>query len=55
MEMKEKHSLDSITKLTISGLFKTLDFSSSFIKVLLIVLLILPSIWHRLNEIGVRG
>ena len=50
-----KNISPSITTSTISELFKTLDFSSSLINVLLVVLLILPSIWHRLSGISVRG
>ena len=45
----------TITTSNIFGLFKTLDFSNSFINVVLVVLLILPSIWHRLIGIGFRG
>ena len=45
----KKHS-STITTSTISGLFETPDFSSSSINVLLVVLSILPSIWHRLRS-----
>ena len=45
----------TITTSNIFGLSKTLDFSNSFINVVLVVLLILPSIWHRLTGIGFRG
>ena len=45
----------AIIALIIFALFEKRDFSSSFINVLLVALLILPSIWHRLSGISVRG
>ena len=56
LERRWRENIPSaVTTSTISGWFKTRDFSSSFINVLLVVLLILPSIWHRRSGISVRG
>ena len=49
-----KNIPSTVTASTISELFKTFEFSSSIINVLLGVLFILPSICHRLSGTGVR-
>ena len=54
-ESRWKNIPSKITTSTISELFKTLNFSSSLITVLLVALLILPSLCQERSGIGLRG